>query len=64
MKRSARLTLKKETLAPLGGEELRVVAGASAVTCRTCLDCVEYDPSLLSPTNCCAGIPTFHRAAC
>ena len=66
MKRSVRLSLKKETLAALTTDDMRGVAGAVAEsrgTCYTCLDClIEVHPSVLAPTNCCQGIPTFHRA--
>ncbi|HEV2890923.1 MAG TPA: class I lanthipeptide [Frankiaceae bacterium] len=65
-----RLTLAKETLAALTPDELRTVAGGPGthLTCYTGLtdcDCnvmVEY--SAVAPTECCQGIPTFHRAAC
>ncbi|HEX8004710.1 MAG TPA: hypothetical protein VF519_18640 [Mycobacteriales bacterium] len=59
-----RLTLKKDSLAPLTTDELGVVGGAaqaSALTCFTCLgDCVvvgEY--SVILVTECCSGLPTF-----
>lgn len=67
MKRS--LTLKKETLTSLASDELSIVAGASG-TCYTCVDCYVkrvtqmFDYSVVAPTECCQGIPTFHRAAC
>ena len=64
-----RLALKKDTLAPLTAGDLAGVGGAadnSAGTCYTCLDCIVIDinTSLLAPTDCCQGIPTFHRGAC
>lgn len=48
MKRTARLSLKKETLATLTVDDLSGVAGADAsagptcytCTCRSCLDCL------------------------
>ncbi len=55
MKRSARLTLKKETLADLTGADLSIVAAASVgptcytCTCRSCLDClIDVAPTLLN----------------
>lgn len=60
-----RLALKKETLAPLATDELRLVAAAAA-SINTCVECIKeiVIPSLFdTPTNCCAGIPTFHRCA-
>ena len=69
MKRS--LSLKKETLAQLTSDDMRAVGGgqdASALSCVSCVQCVIdttaglFHPSVFSPTNCCQGIPTFHRA--
>ena len=60
-----RLTLKRETLTALSADEMAFVGGAadaSGPTCYSCLDCIDVRPSLLAPTNCCQGIPTFHRA--
>lgn len=69
MKRS--LVLKKETLTSLAPDELSAVAGGASVgTCYSCVPCyVEkitqaFDHSVVAPTECCQGIPTFHRAAC
>lgn len=39
MKRTARLTLKRETLAELSGADLSGVAGAAAPSSPTCVDC-------------------------
>lgn len=69
MKRSVRLSLKKETLSALTGDDLSAVAGAadnSAVTCYSCpIGCIiQIDSYSDDLTNCCQGIPTFHRAAC
>ena len=66
MRRSARLTLKRETLAALTADDLHVVAAGAAAsdTCYTCVDpeCfVIRDPSVVELTGCCQGIPTFHR---
>ncbi len=68
MKRSARLTLKKETLADLSGDDLSGVAGAVATaavtcytcTCRSCLECL-IGPTL--PDNECLPEITF-RTIC
>lgn len=68
MKRS--LSLKKETLTPLATDELSAVNGAASGTCYTCVECAVnkvtqmFDYSVGHPTECCQGIPTFHRAAC
>ncbi|HEV2890924.1 MAG TPA: hypothetical protein VGX28_11175 [Frankiaceae bacterium] len=68
MKRSVRLTLAKETLAALTSDDLGAVgagADASVGTCYTCVECAitpVFHPSVFSPTECCQGIPTFHRA--
>lgn len=64
MKRSIRLALKKETLAALDGDDMRLVGGAadnSAMTCYSCpLDCpIIHQRSLIIVTDCCQGIPTF-----
>jgi hypothetical protein len=66
-----RLALKKETLAALTSEDMAAVGGgadASAATCVSCdVVCIltpAVAASMLSPTQCCHGIPTFHRAAC
>jgi hypothetical protein len=65
MKRSVRLSLKKETLSPLTTDDMRAVAGgASEASCYTCVECVigRIDARSLDLTACCQGIPTFHRA--
>ena len=65
-----RLALRRETLAALTPEDMAAVgaagADASSPTCFSCLDCVTpvFHPSVFAPTNCCQGIPTFHRDAC
>ncbi len=53
------LALRKDTLTELAADDLRGVAGGSAATCYSCLDCVwdltealvnDYDiPTLQSP---------------
>lgn len=68
MKRSVRLTLKKETLADLTGDDLSSVAGGSAgPTCyncptdRSCVDCLIGEslpfpgciPGFTNKTICC-----------
>ena len=68
MKRSLRLSLKKETLSLLTGDDMRAVGGGaadtSAGTCFTCIDCILDTIAFrsLNVTGCCQGIPTFHRA--
>ena len=67
MKRSVRISLKRETLTDLTGDDLGAIAGgASADTCYTCIEprCLFAVSPTFTPTNCCEGIPTFHRAAC
>lgn len=63
MKRSIRLTLKKETLAALDGEDMRSVNGgvSAGPTCYTCPPrCpIIYQRSLIVVTNCCDTVPTF-----
>lgn len=70
MKRKVRLSLNKETLAELCGDDLSGVAGAGATaavtcyscTCRSCLECViEVGPSL--PDTACMPEITF-RTIC
>lgn len=59
-----RLALRRETLTALSGDDLNAVGGgaaASGPTCYTCLDCVEVSQSYIIVTECCSGIPTFHR---
>ena len=60
MKRSVRLTLAKETLAPLTTDDLHVVGGALPVTGPRCpsLDCFEVSQSYIVLTNCCGPWPT------
>lgn len=57
MKRSVRLTLKKETLAELAGDDLSGVAGGTVsagptcytCTCRSCVECL-LNPTLPAPS--------------
>lgn len=67
MKRSVRLTLKKETLAALTADDMQVVGGAPPHTLE--LDCfvVIGEHSLILLTDCCTVIETVltcHRAVC
>ena len=66
-----RLALKKESLTALTPEDMAFVGGAADASEATCYTCIvgcaitpAIHPSVFSPTNCCQGIPTFHRAAC
>ena len=70
MKRTARLSLKKETLAALSGDDLSGVVGAdaSAVTCYSCVSCQSCVPCLIYiepslPNTACVPEITF-RTIC
>jgi hypothetical protein len=58
-----RLALKKETLTALSPEDLAAVAAGAVANHTIEIGClVEFSPSFTQPTQCCQGIPTFHRA--
>lgn len=59
MKRTVRLSLKKETLAALTSDDLSGVAGAASAatcvscpTCQSCIECLIYIGPSLPDTAC------------